>query len=80
MQEQDFEQKAAMLRHEFPQVNGDQVHHFLETAQGNSDVAYSMLLEDVDHLVQQVCSTTPFCYYSRHGMSWLASFCMCWSL
>lgn len=53
LQEQDFEQKAAMLRHEFPQVNGDQVHHFLETAQGNSDVAYSMLLEDVDHLVQQ---------------------------
>ena len=60
MQEQDFEQKVAMLRREFPQVNGDQVHHFLETAQGNSDVAYSMLLEDVDNLVQQVCSPTPF--------------------
>lgn len=59
MQEQDFEQKVTMLRREFPQVNGDQVHHFLETAQGNSDVAYSMLLEDVDHLVQQVCYTTP---------------------
>ncbi|KAL3152184.1 hypothetical protein ABBQ32_001273 [Trebouxia sp. C0010 RCD-2024] len=53
LQEQDFEQKVTMLRREFPQVNGDQVHHFLETAQGNSDVAYSMLLEDVDHLVQQ---------------------------
>ena len=78
MQEQDFEQKVAMLRREFPQVNGDQVHHFLETAQGNSDVAYSMLLEDVDNLVQQVCSSTPFCYYSQRVMTQLA--CMQQSL
>lgn len=71
MQEQDFEQKVTMLRREFPQVNGDQVHHCLETAQGNPDVAYSMLLEDVDNLVQQVCSLTSVCYYSEHGISWL---------
>ena len=54
LQDQDFEEKVAMLRNEFPQVDADQIQHCLETAQGNPDVAFSMLLEDADYLLQQV--------------------------
>ena len=54
LQDQDFEQKVTKLRDDFPQVNADQIHHCLETAQGNYDVAFSMLLEDADYLLQQV--------------------------
>lgn len=54
LQDQDFEEKVTMLRNEFPQVDADQIQHCLETAQGNPDVAFSMLLEDADYLLQQV--------------------------
>lgn len=58
LQDQDFEQKVTKLREDFPLVNADQIHHCLETAQGNLDVAFSMLLEDADYLMQQVSSPT----------------------
>lgn len=54
LQDQNFEEKFARLRVDFPHVNADQIHHCLETAQGNYDVAFSMLLEDADYLLQQV--------------------------
>ena len=54
LQDQDFDEKFAKLRIDFPLVNADQIHHCLETAQGNYDVTFSMLLEDADFLCQQV--------------------------
>ena len=66
LQEQEFEHNVTTLRKEFSQVDPDQVHHCLETAQGRYDVAYSMLLEDADYLVMQVrWHSLRVCYSER---------------